>query len=153
MGNSTEYFADVNQFINSISNMIQSNSNSEIFISGEFDNMVYREILNKIRNCTNLKACKIIIPYIPRHGVISRPNLNKICQAGCQVRINSRFNKNVILIGENAAVISLGHKYTKENGIKNYFSCSMVTNDSNAVEKIKKTFMNAWHGSMPLVNE
>lgn len=149
----TEYFADVNQFMNVITNMIENNVDSEIFISGEFDNMVYREILNKIRSCTNLKKCKIIIPYIPRHGVISRPNINKICQAGCQVRINSRFNKNVLLIGGNVFVISLGYKYSKENGIKNYFSCSMVTNDINAVEKIKKTFMNAWHGSMPLVND
>jgi hypothetical protein len=153
MENSIRYITDIGQFVESALAALEENSSSEVLISGTFDNSIYKDVLDSIISKNKTNSCRLIIPYVSRNGIISRTYINKIISGGGQVRLNSRFSNNLIIIGKQAFIISLSHKYNKEYGIKTYFECCMITTETNTVDKIYENFMNNWHRSLPLINE
>jgi hypothetical protein len=147
------------QFVDSLENFMKvltvtlEEKDIKIFVSGTFDNIIYKTILDKIINSCHSKDCKIIIPFVTSSGIISRSYINKICNNGGNVRINSQFRKNIIIIGNKAFVLSFSGKYNKQYGIKTHFECCIQTDEVAVVEKIRGSFMNGWQDSLPLVNE
>lgn len=147
------------QFVDSLDNfmailaMALKANNIKILISGAFDNVIYKTILDKILNSCHIKECKIIIPFVTSSGVISRAYINKICNSGGNIRINSQFRKNIIVIGDKAFVLSFSGKYNKQYGMKAHFECCIQTDEVHVVEKICESFMVGWQESLPLMNE
>lgn len=152
MENTIQFIADLNSFINLALSMLDNLSDVDILIAGTFNSFVYRDILNRVIALNNLSRCKMIIPYISKNGMVSRTYTNRIIDNGGEVRLNSRFNNNILVIGDNAFVISFNQKYNPGYGMKSSFESCVVTNFSSAVNDIKNVFMNNWHNSLPLSN-
>lgn len=150
MENTIQFIADLNSFINLALSMFENIRDVDVLISGTFDSIVYRDILNRLVAINNLGGCKMIIPYIAKNGMVSRNYTNKIIDAGGEVRLNSRFNNNLLVIGDNAFILTFNQKYKPGFGMKNSFESCVVTNYKNAVGDIKKVFMNNWHNSLPI---
>lgn len=150
MENTIQFIADLNSFINIVLSMLDNISDVDILIAGTFDSFAYRDILNRIVALNNLSKCKMIIPYISKNGIVSRTYTNKIIDDGGEVRLNSRFNNNLLVIGDTAFVITFNQKYKPGYGMKISFESCVVTNFNEAVETIKKVFMNNWHNSLPI---
>jgi hypothetical protein len=149
---SIQFISDLSEFIERILSMLESEIDCQVFISGTFDNKVYKDILDKILKAGNLENCKIIIPYVTSSGIISRSFIDKICEKGGQVRLNSKFKNNLIIVGSSAFILSFSSKYTKENGLKSNFECCVLTNYNETVNNVYETFMNAWDKGLPLTN-
>jgi hypothetical protein len=132
--------------------MLDNISDVDILIAGTFDSLAYRDILNRIITISNLNKCKMIIPYVSKNGIASRTYTNEIINNGGEVRLNSRFNNNLIVIGNHAFVINFNQKYNPGYGMKSSFESCILTNFDNAVNDVKKVFMNNWHNSLPLNN-
>ncbi|MEG0771891.1 hypothetical protein [Clostridium sp.] len=147
------------QFVDSLENFMKilamalAEKDIRVLVSGTFDNIVYKTILDKILNSSHIRDCKIIIPLVTSSGVISRSYINKICNNGGNIRINSQFRKNIVVIGNKAFVLSFSGKYNKQYGIKTHFECCIQTDEVEVVEKICESFMIGWQDSLPLVNE
>lgn len=152
MENTIQFISDLNNFINLVLSMLDNIGDADILIAGIFDGLVFRDILNRILAIKNLNRCKIIIPYISKTGIASRNYTNKIMDNGGEVRLNSRFNNNLIVIGNNAFVLSFSQKYNSGYGLKSSFQNCIATNYDSAVNEIKEVFMNNWHNSLPLSN-
>lgn len=152
MENTIQFIADLNSFINLVLSMLENISDVDVLISGTFDSVAYRDILNGIIAINNLNKCKMIIPYISKNGVISRTYTNKIIDNGGEVRLNSRFNNNLLIIGDTAFTITFNQKYKPGYGMKSSFESCIVTNFNNTVNDIKSFFMNNWHNSLPINN-
>jgi hypothetical protein len=147
-----QFISDLSDFIERILAILENEIDCQIFISGTFDNMVYKNILDKILKGSGLKNCKMIIPYVTSSGIISRAYINKICGQGGQVRLNSKFKNNIIVVGSNVFVLSFSSKYTKEVGLKSNFECCVQTNHSETVKNVCETFMAMWDKGLPLAN-
>jgi hypothetical protein len=132
--------------------MLENIGDTDIFIAGTFDSFAYREILNRLLNINNLSKCKMIIPYISKNGIASRTFTNKIIIKGGEVRLNSRFNNNLIIIDNNAFVLSFNQKYNPGYGMKSSFESCILTNADKVINDVKEIFMNNWHNSLPLNN-
>jgi hypothetical protein len=146
----TGFISDLNQFLKTVCHLIDTKIDSEILVAGTFDNIVHKNVLDKILSSRNAKTSKIIIPYVTSNGAISRPYLNKICTGGGQVRINSQFKKDLLVVGEYAFVLSFSYKYSRAYGIKTNFECCMLTSDPETVGEIRKSFLEKWNESFPL---
>lgn len=125
----------------------------EVFISGSLENIIYKTILDSILNSKQGKNCSIIIPFVTSSGIISRNYINKIIANGGHVRINSQFRKDIIIIGNNAFILSFSSKYNKQSGIKTYFESCIQTDNEEVVEMVCESFMSGWKDSLPLGNE
>lgn len=152
MENTIQFITDINSFIDLVLSMLENIGDTDIFIAGTFDSFIYRDILNKLVNINSLNKCKIIIPYISKNGIASRAFTNKIINRGGAVRLNSRFNNNLIVIGNNAFVLAFNQKYNPGYGMKSSFESCIVTNDNKVLNDITEVFMNNWHNSLPLNN-
>lgn len=152
MENTIQFITDINSFIDLVLSMLENIGDTDIFIAGTFDSFIYRDILNKLVNINSLNKCKIIIPYISKNGIASRTFTNKIINRGGAVRLNSRFNNNLIVIGNNAFVLAFNQKYNPGYGMKSNFESCIVTNDNKVLNDITEVFMNNWHNSLPLNN-
>ena len=148
-----EFVADFDHLIEIMQFVLASQINQDIFISGSFDNTIYRRILDELLKSNHLEQSKIIIPFVSRSGILSRPYINRIINSGGQIRINSKFTNSIIAIGKYAFVLSFSYRYSKDNGIKTVFENCMITNNGEAVVRIKDKFISMWEGSMALINE
>lgn len=147
----TQFIDNIDQFIQVVMVALE-NIGVEILISGVFDNETYKKIFDNIINNSNIKDCKIIIPYVTSSGIISRMYINKLFKNGSKVRINSQFRKNLIVIGKHAFVLFFSPKYNKQDGVKFQFEYCMQTEEQEVVEKIRESFVDKWQYSIPLVN-
>ena len=147
----TRFIENLNEFIEAL-NVALENQDIEVIVSGAFDNRIYKTILDKVIDNSNVKDCKIIIPFINSSGIISRAYINKVYRSGGNFRVNSQFRKSFIVIGNQVFVLSFSTKYNSQEGIKSYFECCIQTEEPEIVEKICKSFMNKWEQSVPLVN-
>jgi hypothetical protein len=152
MKSSIQFITDLNKLKEEIFALLSSETDSDILISGTFDNLIYKHILDEIlKNCA-IKNCRIIIPYVTSSGIISRPYINKISNLGGQIRHNGKFKTNIIVIGKYVFILSFSSKFSKEYGIKSEFECCIETDDEGTLENIYDTFTNMWNKGLPLIN-
>lgn len=145
-----QYISNLSEFMELIMHLLESEINLQILISGTFENVLYKDILDMILKYKKVKNCRLIIPYITSSGAISRHYINKLSSEGGQVRINSHFKKSLLVIGEYALLLSFSHKYHSSYRVRTKFECGVLTDDINIVEAIKNDFMNKWNESLPL---
>jgi len=134
-----------------IKGLLSEDSETEVLISGTFDNEVYQEIIERMLLTDNIKKSKIIIPMVGRNGVVSRSYITKICSSGGHMKINSKYRNNIVVIGDYALILSFSSRHYHDGGIKAHFESCVVTNDKKVVEKIINKFVNIWNYSLPLV--
>jgi hypothetical protein len=146
----TQYIGDLSEFLESVINLLKDDISMQIFISGAFDTALYKEIMDMLLKFKKVNNCRLIIPYVTSTGAISRPYINKLSANGGQVRINSHYKKNLLVLGSHAFLLSFSNKYHSSYGFKTKFECSMLTEDGIAVQKIRDDFMSVWAESLPL---
>lgn len=144
MQSSAVFISDLVQLKEQILSILAVENNSEVLLSGMFDNFSLKEILDSVLSSKNTSNYKIIIPYILGRGIMSRAYINKVCMSKNELRINSRFKPNLLVIGNHAFILSFSYRYNKQCGMKMFFECCVMTDDSTAVEDIKKVFQSAW---------
>jgi hypothetical protein len=147
----TQYIGELADFTELIMYLLESEINLQILISGAFDNVIYKDILDMVLRFRKAKNCRLIIPYVTSSGVISRPYINKISENGGQIRINSQFKKNLLVIGRYVFLISFSNKYNSSYGVKTKFEYSIITDQVSVVNAIQNDFMDMWNESLPLM--
>lgn len=152
MENNIKFVTDLGEFLQSVLATINSEVHYQILISGTFDHPLFKEILNKLLGNEKIDKCKILIPYVSSSGVISRGFISKISDSGGEIRMNSMFRKNLIVIGKEAFILSLSSKYMKDLAVKSNFECAVQTDDSKTVNYICETFQKVWDKSLPISN-
>lgn len=153
MENSTIFINDFDSLNEKILYILDNEDDSEVLVSGVFDNFSYKKILNTVLSSKKTRKNKIIIPYISGSGIISRAYINKICVSKSELRANSQFKNNIIVVGNHVFVLSFSYKHDKEYGVKTIFECCILTNDPNAVEATRNSFQAAWDKGFPLSND
>jgi hypothetical protein len=151
--NCIQYIDDIELFVQRIQALLKEEEHATILVAGNFDNLAYKQLLDKLLISRHIKNCKIVIPYVTNSGIISRSYINRIFNNGGEIRINSKFRNNLIVIGRHAFILSFSCKYNKEYGTKTYFECCVETNAPEAVDKIKSTLLSLWIESLPIVYE
>jgi predicted transcriptional regulator len=151
MEGSIHYVENLDEFKGIINDMLGDENDNRIMIAGTFDNEVYKEIVEKVLTSGNTKNSRIVIPMVGKNGLVSRNYINKICSSGGQIKINSKYKNNIIVIGEYVFIMSFSSKYSSDGGIKVVFECCVVTNERITVEKICSRFNEIWNHSLPLV--
>jgi hypothetical protein len=152
MENNVQFISDLSEFLQRVLVMINNGMDYEILISGTFDHSLFKEILDKLLENNKINKCKILIPYVMSSGIVSRGYMNKICKSGGEIRMNSKFRKNLIVVGKEVFVLSLSSQYVKDIGIKSNFECAVQTDDSKTVNGICETFEKIWDKGLPIVN-
>lgn len=147
----TKFIIEQNQLLDFLTKTLVD-TKLEILISGNFDNIIYKKLLDTILKSNNLTECKIIIPYISSTGIMSRQYINKFCKVSGNIRSNSQFRSNLIVIGNVAFILNFSAKYHKEEGMKFHFECAIKVEDLDTVTDIRNSFMEKWNHSLPLVN-
>jgi hypothetical protein len=145
------YIENLEEFKGYVSDVLRIENDYQMLIAGTFDNEVYKEVVEKALVNGTIKNSKIIIPMVGKNGLVSRSYINKICSVGGQIKINSKYKNNIIVIGGYAFIISFSSKYSSDTGIKFTFECCIATNEHCTVEKIKNKFNEIWNYSLPLV--
>jgi len=147
----TKFITEQNQLLD-ILTLTLVDTKLEILISGNFDNIIYKKLFDTILKSNNLRECKIIIPYISSTGIMSRQYINKLCKVSGNIRSNSQFRSNLIVIGNVAFILNFSAKYHKEEGMKYNFECAIKVENLDTVSDIRNSFMEKWNHSLPLVN-
>jgi len=83
---------------------------------------------------------------------MSRQYINKLCKVSGNIRSNSQFRSNLIVIGNVAFILNFSAKYHKEEGMKYNFECAIKVENLDTVSDIRNSFMEKWNHSLPLVN-
>lgn len=152
MENNIQFVTELGEFLQMVLVTLNTEAYHEILISGTFDHSLFKEILNKLFEDTKISKCKILVPYIGNSGIISRGYINKISNAGGEVRMNSTFKKNFIVVGKEVFILSLSSRYMKDLVMKSNFDCAVQTDDSKTVNYIYETFKKVWDKSLPIAN-
>lgn len=147
MENHIQFIADLNDFFQILLVTIDSKIHNQILISGTFEHPLFKRILDRLLKTNNIKNSKVLIPYVSSSGTLSRNYINKISGSGGEIRMNSTFKKNLIVIDKEVFIISLSSKYTKDI-IKSNFECAVQTNDKKTVNYICEIFEKIWIKSL-----
>lgn len=151
MESCVQYIENLEEFKECIDEVINAENDCRILIAGTFENEVYKEVVEKALMSGKIRASRIIIPMVGKNGLVSRNYINKICSVGGQIKLNSKYKNNIIIIGNYAFIISFSSKYSSDTGIRYNFECCIVTNELHTVEKIGSKFDDIWNHSLPLV--
>lgn len=151
MDSNIEYIDKLEELKSFINSLLISENDYRVWVAGTFDNEVYKDIIEMVLNKGCTKNLQIIIPMVGKNGLVSRSYINKICSAGGEIKINSKFKNNIVIIGRHIFVISFSNNYSANNGMKITFECCVATNEVSTVAKISNRFIDIWNHSLPLV--
>ncbi|WP_291632842.1 hypothetical protein [Clostridium sp.] len=152
MESNIQFVTELDIFLQMVLVTINSENNYQILISGTFDHPLFKKIIEKLLMSGKINKCKILIPHVGSTGIISRDYINKISNSGGKIRMNSVFRKNLIVVGNEAFIISLSSRYKSGLVVKSKFDCVVQTNDSKTVSLISEIFEKVWNKSLPIVN-
>jgi len=150
MESNIQFVTNLKEFIQMVLTTLNNENDYQILISGTFDHSLFKEIIDNLIVNKKIDKCKVLTPYVSSNGIVSRSYINKISNSGGEVRINSIFKKNLIVIGKEVFILSLSSKYIKDLGIKSHFECAVQTNDGKTVNFIYDIFEKMWDKSMPI---
>ncbi|KPU45722.1 hypothetical protein OXPF_09550 [Oxobacter pfennigii] len=148
-----QYISDINQFKEAVLSILGDSIVPEILISGIYTRMILGDIIDKIIEMNNGDKCKIIISNIINREGLSKSQIRKLYTQGGKIKINSNASNNIIIIGNNAFVLSYSYKYNRENGPRTSFESCILTDCSSVVDKVKEVFLEKWGRSFPLAVE
>lgn len=153
MGSNVQFITDLEDLAQRILITLNNENDYEILISGTFDHELFKDLLKTLAKDNKINKCKILMPYIGSTGILSRVYINKISNAGGEIRITSMFRKNLIVIGTQVFILSLSSRSLKDLGIKSNFECAVQTDDSNTINYINETFYKIWDKSLTIVSD
>jgi hypothetical protein len=153
MGECVQFFSQSGDFLDILFVMLGNTAFQEILISGTWDGVTYRQIVDKVMSSSYANKVRMIIPNILNKGTLSRPMINKIIRSGGRISINNSFSNNMIIIGGSAFIASYSYKRSFESENKHYFESCIFTDCENTVNEIKKSVEYKWNKSYPLVME
>lgn len=152
MPNQYPFVTDLVEFLQTILVTISSEFQNQIFICGTFDHSLFKKITDTLLEYNKINTCKILIPHIASTGIASRSYINKLSNFGGEIRLNSTFRKNLIVIGKEAFILSLSSKYVQDQVIKSNFDCAVHTDDVKTVKYIYELFEETWDKSLPILS-
>ena len=123
---------------------LKNQPNGEVLISGSWCKPMYEEMIQAVLNHASNCSYKVIVPHVRLTGSIPLNLIKKIPDRGGQVRINSGFTNNLLLINDCVFVLSFTSRLGKLNDISTTFECALRVNEAYAVEQIKNTFIAAF---------
>ena len=153
MGSKVQFITESEDLIQRILTTLNKENDYQILISGTFDHELFKKLLKILIVNNKINKCRILMPYVSNSGILSRVYINKICNAGGNIRITSMYRKNLIVIGTQVFILSLSARCIKDLGIKNNFECAVQTDDSNIINSINETFEKIWGKSLPIIND
>ena len=153
MGSNVQFITDLEDLAQKILITLNNENDYQILISGTFDHELFKDLLKTLVKDNKINKCKILMPYISNTGILSRVYINKISNAGGEIRITSMFRKNLIVIGTQVFILSLSSRSFKDLGIKSNFECAVQTDDCNTINYINETFYKIWDKSLTIVSD
>lgn len=152
MESNIHFVTDLVEFLQTVLVTINSEFHNQIFICGTFDHSLFKIITDMLLEHNKINTCKILIPHIASTGIASRSYINKLSNFGGEIRLNSTFRKNLVVIGKDAFILSLSSRYVQGQVIKSNFDCAVHTNDIKTVNHIYELFEEIWGKSLPILS-
>jgi len=150
MSGHVQFIFDQDRLKHLLLSAIENYDGNEILLSGYWDSMIYKKIIEKILQNCSCHNCKIIIPSISKNKPISGVDIDRIIGFGGKINVDSNNNSNFFIIGHDAFILS-SSRNTGRRTSKNRFEYCIYARSEEVTGQIKRLFDMMWSRSFPLV--
>ena len=144
MTSSVLYLPTIDSLFRQLEDILSWDSKPNIYISGNMSKEIYRGITEIVNDRKYFEFCKVVIPRMLTNKDGLNVPVKKFVESGGQVRINSNFHKEFIVVDSYALLLSFSKRVDKSKEIQCFYENSIITNDVTTVGIIKSTLEDAF---------